>query len=100
MYIQPRLQLKPLAVLLGAQPDLCVAVVDRQRARLFDLRLDQLNERAAIVHLLSRNAASYGYQGYEGGHAERRVAEEALQHFKSVAERLRVECFVVTFHAG
>src|SRR5437762_12335744 len=35
VYIQPRLQLKPLAVLLRAQPDLCVAVVDRQRARLF-----------------------------------------------------------------
>jgi peptide chain release factor subunit 1 len=89
IYLQPRLQLKPLAVLLGAQPDLCVAMVDRQRARFFDLRLDDLRERDAIVHMLSRNAANYGYNGYEGGHAERRVAEEALQHFKAVSERLR-----------
>jgi peptide subunit release factor 1 (eRF1) len=89
IYVQPRLQLKPLAMLLGAQPDLCVAVVDRQRARLFDLRLDELRERGAIVHMLSRSAASYGYHGYEAGHAERRVADEALQHFKAVAERLR-----------
>jgi len=74
--------------LLGAQPALSVAMVDRQRARFFDLRLDDLRERGAIVHMLSRNASNYGYNGYEGGHAERRVSEEALQHFKAVSERL------------
>jgi peptide subunit release factor 1 (eRF1) len=88
IYLQPRFQLKPLAALLGAQPALSIAVVDRQRARFFDLRLDDLRERGAIVHMLSRNASSYGYNGYEGGHAERRVSEEALQHFKAVSERL------------
>jgi hypothetical protein len=88
IYLQPRFQLKPLAALLGAQPALCVAMVDRQRARVFDLRLDDLRERGAIVHMLSRNGSSYGYNGYEGGHAERRVAEEALQHFKAVSDRL------------
>jgi peptide chain release factor subunit 1 len=66
-------------------------VVDRQRARFFDLRLDDLRERGAIVHMLSRSGASYGYHGYEAGHAERRVAEEALQHFKAVSERLRTD---------
>jgi peptide subunit release factor 1 (eRF1) len=91
IYLQPRFQLKPLAALLGAQPALSVAVVDRQRARFFDLRLDDLRERGAIVHMLSRNASSYGYNGYEGGHAERRVSEEALQHFKAVSERLRTD---------
>ena len=89
IYLQSRFQLKPLAALLGAQPALCVAVVDRQRARFFDLRLDDLRERGAIVHMLSRNASSYGFNGYDSGHAERRVAEEALQHFKAVSERLR-----------
>jgi peptide chain release factor subunit 1 len=91
VYLQQRFQLKPLAALLGAQPSLCVVVVDRQRARFFDLRLDDLREAAAIVHLLSRSAASYGYNGYDAGHAERRVAEEALQHFKAVADRLRID---------
>jgi peptide chain release factor subunit 1 len=91
IYLQQRFQLKPLAALLGAQPELCVAIVDRQRARVFDLRLDDLCERGAIVHMLSRSASSYGYNGYEGGHAERRIAEEALQHFKAVAERLRID---------
>jgi len=91
IYLQSQFQLKPLARLLGAQPALCVAVVDRQRARFFDLRMDDLREAPAIVHLLSRTASSYGYNGYDSGHAERRVADEAAQHFKSVAERLRVD---------
>ena len=91
IYLQPHFQLKPLAALLGAQPALCVAMVDRQRARFFDLRLDDLHERGAIVHMLSRSATNYGYHGYEGGHAERRVADEALQHFKAVSERLRID---------
>jgi peptide chain release factor subunit 1 len=91
IYLQPQFQLKPLAALLGAQPVVCVAMVDRQRARMFDLRLDDLHERGAIVHMLSRSASSYGYNGYEGGHAERRAAEEALQHFKAVSERLRID---------
>ena len=91
VYLQSRFQLKPLAALLGAQPALSVAIVDRQRARFFDLRLDDLREGAAIVHLLSRTGANYGYNGYDAGHAERRVADEALQHFKAVAERLRAD---------
>ena len=91
IYLQPQFQLKPLAALLGAQPALCVVMVDRQRARFFDLRLDVLREHGAIVHMLSRSASSYGYNGYEAGHAERRVSEEALQHFKAVSERLRVD---------
>ncbi len=91
IYLQSRFQLKPLAALLGAQPALCVAVVDRQRARFFDLRLDDLRERGAIVHMLSRSGSSYGFNGYDAGHAERRVSEEALQHFKAVSERLRID---------
>jgi hypothetical protein len=91
IFVQSRFQLKPLAALLGAQPSLCVAIVDRQRARFFDLRLDELRERDAMVHMLSRNGANYGYNGYEAGHAERRISEEALQHFKAISERLRSE---------
>jgi len=91
IYVQNRFQLRPMAALLGAQPNLCVAVIDRQRARFFDLRLDELREGSSMVHLLSRSAGNYGYNGYEAGHAERRIAEEALQHFKAAAERLRLE---------
>jgi peptide subunit release factor 1 (eRF1) len=82
-------QLKPVSQLLGAFPALGVVLVDRARARLFDLRLGELNEFEGFFHPLPRRGRSDGYAGYDGGHAERRVADEARQHFKRIAEVLK-----------
>ena len=81
--------LKPLSQLLGAFPSLGVVLVDRHRARMFDLRLGELNEREGFFHPLTRRGRGDGFAGYDGGHAERRVADEARQHFKFVAEFLK-----------
>ena len=89
LLVNRRFHLKPLAVLLGAQPHLCVAIVDRQRARLFDLRLDELKEREGIFRSLPRRGRSDGFAGYDAGHSERRVADEAMHHFKEVAGHLK-----------
>src|SRR5207248_9612213 len=91
LFVNNRFHLKPLAALLGAQPRLCVAVLDRQRARVFDLRLDELKEREGLLRNLPRRGRSDGFAGYDAGHAERRVTDEAMHHFKEVAERLREE---------
>src|SRR5712671_996277 len=45
LFVDRTFHLKPLAQLLGAFPRLGVALVDRHRARLFDLRLGELTER-------------------------------------------------------
>src|SRR6516162_10167789 len=90
LFVNRRFHLKPLAVLLGAQPNLCVALVDRQRGRFFELRLDELKERGGLFRNLPRGR-SEGYAGYDGGHAERRVANEYKQHYKQVADRLKDE---------
>jgi peptide chain release factor subunit 1 len=91
LFVNRRFHLKPLAALLGAQPRLCVALVDRQRARLFDLRLDELTEREGLFRTLPRHGRSDGFAGYDAGHSERRVADEAMHHFKDVAQRLKDE---------
>ncbi|HEY1270381.1 MAG TPA: hypothetical protein VGF08_00265, partial [Terriglobales bacterium] len=91
LFVNRRFHLKPLAALLGAQPRLCVVVVDRQRARLFDFRLDELVEREGLFRNLPRRGRSDGFAGYDGGHSERRVADEARHHFKDVAARLKEE---------
>jgi len=88
IYLQPRFQLKPLASLLGGHPTLCVAVIDKQRGHVFDLRLDDLREGASIFNRIPHSSTSDGYNGYDAGHAERRVAEEVLQHYKAVSDRL------------
>ncbi len=77
--------LKPLAQLLGALPSLGIVLLDRHRARLFELRMGELNERMDFFHPLTRRGRSDGFMGYDAGHAERRVADEARQHFKSVS---------------
>jgi len=89
LFVDKHFHLKPLAYLLGASPLLGVVLVDRHRARIFDLRLGELTELEDLFHPLPRRGRSDGFAGYEGGHAQRRVEDEARQHFKNVAETLK-----------
>jgi peptide subunit release factor 1 (eRF1) len=89
LFLDRHFHLKPIAHLLGASPLLGVVLVDRHRARIFDLRLGELTEREDLFHPLTRKGRSDGYAGYDGGHAERRAEDETRQHFKHVAESLK-----------
>jgi peptide chain release factor subunit 1 len=89
LFVDRRFHLKPIAHLLGAFPRLGVVLVDRHRARIFDLRLGELTEREDLFRPLPRRGRSDGYGGYDGGHAERRVEDEARHHFKTVATMLK-----------
>jgi peptide subunit release factor 1 (eRF1) len=89
LFVNRRFHLKALAVVLGAQPRLWVALIDRHRARLFDLHLDELKERESLFRALPRRGRGDGFAGYDAGHAERSVNDEILHHFKNVAEYLR-----------
>jgi peptide subunit release factor 1 (eRF1) len=89
LFVDRHFHLKPVAPLLGASPLLGVVLVDRHRARIFDLRLGELTEREDLFHSQSRRGRGDGYAGYDGGHAQRRVEDETRQHFKNVAEALK-----------
>ncbi len=89
IFVDRRFHLKPLARLLGASPRLGVVLIDRHRARIFDLRQGELTEREDLFHPLSHRGRGDGFAGYDGGHAQRRVEDEARQHFKNVAETLK-----------
>ena len=89
LFVDRHFHLKPVASLLGASPLLGVVLVDRHRARIFDLRLGELTEREDLFHSQSRRGRGDGYAGYDGGHAQRRVEDETRQHFKNVAEALK-----------
>jgi hypothetical protein len=89
LLVNRHFHLKPVAQLLGAFPSVGIVLVDRHRARLFDLRLGELTEREGLFHPLTRRGRGDGFAGYDGGHAERRVADEARHHFKFVAEFLK-----------
>ncbi|HME36323.1 MAG TPA: host attachment protein [Candidatus Sulfotelmatobacter sp.] len=89
LFVDRHFHLKPLAHLLGAFPLLGIVLVDRHRARIFDLRLGELTEREDLFHPQPRRGRSDGFAGYDGGHAQRRVEDETRQHFKNVAEALK-----------
>ena len=89
LFVDRHFHLKPLAHLLGASPLLGVVLVDRHRARIFDLRLGELTERDDLFRPLPRRGRSDGFAGYDGGHAQRRVEDEARHHFKNVSETLK-----------
>jgi peptide chain release factor subunit 1 len=89
LFVNRRFHLKELAQVLGAQPRLWVVVVDRHRARFFDLHLDEVKEHEALFHALPRRGRGDGFAGYDAGHAERSVHDEVLHHFKNVAEFLK-----------
>src|SRR5579864_2562044 len=89
LFVDRHFHLKPLARLLGALPRLGVVLVDRHRARVFDFRLGELTEREDLFHPLPRRGRSDGFAGYDAGHAQRRVEDEARHHFKNVAEALK-----------
>lgn len=89
IFVDRYFHLKPLAHLLGASPLLAVVLVDRHRARIFDLRLGELTEREDLFHPVPRRGRSDGFAGYESGHAERRVEDEVRHHFKNVAQSIK-----------
>jgi len=89
LFIDRHFHLKPLAHLLGASPLLGVVLVDRHRARIFDVRLGELTERDDLFHPMPRRGRSDGFAGYDGGHAQRRAEDDTRQHFKNVADLLK-----------
>jgi peptide subunit release factor 1 (eRF1) len=89
LFVDRHFYLKPLARLLGATPLVAIVIIDKHRARIFDLRLGELTERDDLFHPLSRRGRSDGFGGYDGGHAQRRIEDEVRQHFKNVAGLLK-----------
>ena len=87
LLVNRRFHLRPLAALL-AEPRCCVAVLDRKRARLFDVWVDEMRQIDDFTDTIPRTGRSDGFAGYEAGHIERHVENHAVRHFQNLAERL------------
>jgi hypothetical protein len=89
LFVRPRFHLTPLALLLDAnERRCCVALIDREHARFFDVFLGQVHERPAIVDVIPRRVRSDGFMGYDAGHRERHVDNGAMHHYKRVLDQL------------
>lgn len=88
LVVNRRFHLRPLTALADVLPRVCIGVVGRTTARIFDLWMDEIKEREKFVSELPRRGRSDGFIGYDAGHADRHVDEQAIKHYKKFAERL------------
>jgi len=88
LIVNRRFHLKPLAAVLEDVPSVCVCVIDRTKARLFRYQDEQIEEVGDYFNELPRRGKSDGFGGYDAGHAERKVHNDAKQHYKFVGETL------------
>ena len=86
--VSQRFHLKPLAAVLDGEQRACVLLADRTKARVFELLNDEIVEKEDFINELTRRGKSDGYAGYDAGHAERKQTNEAMQHFRLVADRI------------
>jgi peptide subunit release factor 1 (eRF1) len=86
--ISHRFHLKPLAAVLDSEQRACILLADRTKARVFELKNEEISEKQDFVNELTRRGKSDGWGGYDAGHAERKQMNEAMQHFKIVAEHI------------
>jgi len=88
LMINRRFHLKPLAAVLENVPSICACLIDRSKARLFRYQDEQIEEIGDYFNELPRRGKSDGFGGYDAGHAERKVANDAKRHYKFVAETM------------
>lgn len=87
LLMNSRFHLRPLAMLGDSVQKTCACLVDRNKARFFEIEGENIYEQESLVGELSRPRTD-GFEGYDAGHVERRSGQEANHHFKRVAERL------------
>ncbi|MGE0405037.1 MAG: hypothetical protein AB7O65_01965 [Candidatus Korobacteraceae bacterium] len=102
VFVGRRFHIRPLAFLGETLSRFCAVVLDRTRARFFELELDEVLEGEPMSHHLPRRGRSDGWRGFDAGHAERHVDHEAMHFLKQVADRLleRQESGVERFLIG
>jgi peptide subunit release factor 1 (eRF1) len=83
-----KFHVSPLANLNDALEKVCICLVDSEKARFLELHMDQISEQESFFDELPRHGRSDGFAGYDAGHIERKVENEASKHFKKVGERL------------
>jgi peptide subunit release factor 1 (eRF1) len=87
--VNSRFHLRPLVDAKSGLPRTCIALVNRKKARIFELQDNEITQKPDLEFGPSPAVPrSDGFQGYEAGHRERHVENMVMQHFKMFAESL------------
>ena len=88
LQMNSRFHLRPLTALSESLEKTCVCLVDRNKARLFELEGEKIREKEDLIGDMTRRVKSDGFEGFDAGHNERRFDQEASAHYKRVGDRL------------
>jgi peptide subunit release factor 1 (eRF1) len=104
--VDSRFHLRPLVAAQAGNVRTCIALVNRLKARVFEMNTLELNTgemKTRIFHgedfrqrpdlefgPLPKTGRSDGYMGYEAGHRERHAENEIKGHFKLFVESLQM----------
>ena len=86
--IDPGADFSTIAAVLDREQRACILLADRTKARVFEMLNDTVREKEDFINELTRRGKSDGWGGYDAGHVERKQMNEAMQHFKTVADRI------------
>lgn len=87
--VNSRFHLRPLVDANSGLPRTCIALVNRKKARIFELQDTEITQKSDLEFGPSPGVPrSDGFQGYEAGHRERHVENMVMQNFKMFAESL------------
>ena len=89
LFLNRRFHLKPLATVFSGHPLIWIAWIDRHSARFYEHQFEEMRDLGLISNPQPRHGRSDGYAGYDGGHAQRHVEDEARRHFRHAAEVLK-----------
>jgi peptide chain release factor subunit 1 len=84
--IQPRPLYRPLALILDEYKRFLFILIERAKARLFEIYAGEILERTDILDDVPSKVREGGYGGYEERRIERHIEDHVRQHFKHVAE--------------
>jgi len=87
--VNSRFHLRPLVDAKSGLPRTCIALVNRKKARIFQLQEGAITQKLDLEFGASPAVhRSDGFQGYEAGHRDRHVENTTMQHYKMFAESL------------
>jgi peptide subunit release factor 1 (eRF1) len=87
--VNSRFHLRPLVDASSGLPRTCIALVNRKKARIFELQDTEITQKPDLEFGPSPGVPrSDGFAGYEAGHRERHIENMVMQHFKMFAESL------------
>src|SRR5690349_15053689 len=91
VFVNKHFHLRPLTAIADVLPRLLIVLVDKTKARFFELWMDEVHEREndRLTNEITRRGRSDGFAGYEAGHAERHVDNEAMHFYKEVSDRMK-----------